>query len=127
MCSPSLEGVPEILTPDDLAQLPILSVTREWQARGSLLRWFTDNKIRYRDVTICNSFRTTASMALEGLGLAQLPVNLFRNEVDEGRLRLVRGDPEIPPLEILAIRPVGDDSAVYGAIERTAQRVAADS
>lgn len=127
MCSPYLEGVPDVLTPDDLLDLPILSVTHEWQARGSLLRWFTDNKVRYRNVTICNTFRTTASMAMEGLGLTQLPVRLFREEVEKGRLRILRGEPEIPPLEIVAVRPIGDESPAYAAIEQTARSAAAAS
>ncbi len=125
MCSPSLEGVPEVLTPESLLDLPVLSVTRESQARGSLLRWFTDNKIHYRNVTICNTFRTTASMAADGLGLAQLPVPLFRDEVQQGRLRILRSEPEVPPLEIHAIRPLGDDSPVYRAIESVARKAAA--
>lgn len=127
MCGPELEGVPDLLTPEGLAELPILSVTREWQARGSLLQWFTDNRVHYRKVTICNTFRTTASMALDGLGLAQLPVPLFRKEVEEGRLRMIPAEPEIPPLEIFAIRPLGTDSPVYGAIERAALKAAADA
>lgn len=125
MCSPSLAGVPEVLTPEKLTELPILSVTREWQARGSLLTWFTANRIHYRNVTICNTFRTTASMAIDGLGLAQLPVRFFRDELMQGRLRMVPSQPEIPPLEIVAIRPVGEDSAVYRAIEHAAREAAA--
>ena len=121
-----LEGVPDVLTPASIAQLPILSVTNEWQARGSLLRWFTDNKVHFRNVTICNTFRTTASMAIDGLGIGQLPLALFRDEVRQGRLRIVPGDPEVPPLEIMAIRPLGDDSAVYLAIEKAALEAAAD-
>lgn len=127
MCSPELEGIPDVLTPAALADLPVLSVTREWQARGSLLRWHADNKVRYRNVTICNTFRTTASMAIQGLGLTQLPVRLFREEVESGRLRMLRSDPEIPPLEIFAVRPIGDDSAAYKAIEDTARQAAAAS
>lgn len=124
MCSPSLAGVPGILTPEALADLPILSVTREWQASGAHLKWFTENKVHYRNVTICNTFRTTASMAIDGLGLAQLPVRLFQDEVKQGLLTILRAEPEIPPLEILAIRPAGDDSPVYRAIETAARKAA---
>ena len=125
MCSPDLPGVPDILTPEALAQLPILSVTREWQARGSHLKWFMENKIHYRHVTICNTFRTTASMAIDCLGLAQLPVRLFQEEVRTGALRIVPTEPEIPPLQILSITPAGDNSAVFRAIESVALRAAA--
>ena len=125
MCSPSLEEVPDILTAENLVDLPVLSVTREWQARGSLLQWHTDNKIHYRNVTICNTFRTCASMAMDGLGLAQLPVRLFREEVRQGKLKILRSEPEVPPLQIMAIRPNGDDSLVYRAIEGAASIAAA--
>lgn len=125
MCSPELPDVPDILTPEALSELPVLSVTREWQARGSHLKWFTENKIHYRHVTICNTFRTTASMAINGLGLAQLPVRLFQEEVRQGLLRILRAEPEIPPLQILAIRPAGDDSSVYRVIESAALKAAA--
>jgi DNA-binding transcriptional LysR family regulator len=125
MCSPELPDVPDILTPEALSELPVLSVTREWQARGSHLKWFTENKIHYRHVTICNTFRTTASMAINGLGLAQLPVRLFQEEVRQGILRIVRAEPEIPPLQILAIRPASDDSPAYRVIESMALKAAA--
>nr|WP_313533972.1 LysR family transcriptional regulator [Brucella anthropi] len=125
MCSPDMNGIPDVVTPEALSELPVLSVTREWQASGTHLRWFTENKVHYRNVTICNTFRTTASMAINGLGLAQLPVGLFESEVTKGRLIILKAEPEIPPLDILAIRPAGDDSLVYRAIEAAAQKAAA--
>lgn len=127
MCSPDLANVPKLLTPENLADLPIISVTREWQARGTLLGWFTSNKVHYRNVTICNTFRTAASMALDGLGLAQLPVELFRKEVQDGRLRILPAEPEIPPLDIMAIRPLTSDSPIFRAIEEQALRAAGSS
>lgn len=125
MRSPGLEGIPAVLTPEALSDLPILSVTREWQASGSLMRWFSDNKIHYRNVTICNTFRTTASLALDGLGLAQLPTGLFANELKTGRLCIVPSEPEVPPLQILAIRPVDNLSPVYPVLVQCAQRASA--
>jgi DNA-binding transcriptional LysR family regulator len=124
MCSPSLEDVPDVLSSESFSELPILAVTREWQASGSMLRWFADNNIHYRNVTICNTFRTTASLAMDGLGLAQLPVDVFRKEVGQGQLRVLRSHPELPPLHIFAIRPAGQVSALYSVIEN-ASRVAA--
>lgn len=125
MCSPELKGIPDVLTADDVAELPVLSVTREWQARGTLLRWFMDNRIRFRNVTICNTFRTCASMAIQGLGLAQLPTNLFQAELAANKLKRVPFEPESPPLEILAILPAGSNSPVFQAIRDVAQEVAA--
>jgi DNA-binding transcriptional LysR family regulator len=124
MCSPDLKDVPDLLTSNDLAELPVLSVTREWQARGALLRWFMDNRIRFRNVTICNTFRTCASMAIQGLGLAHLPTNLFQAELETNKLKRVPFVLEAPPLEILAIIPAGSNSPVFRAIRDVAQGVA---
>jgi DNA-binding transcriptional LysR family regulator len=124
MCSPDLKGVPDLLTPNDLAELPVLSVTREWQARGALLQWFMSNRIRFRNVTICNTFRTCASMAIQGLGLAHLPTSLFQAELETNKLKRVPFALETPPLEILAIVPAGSNSPVFRAIRDVAQDVA---
>ncbi|MCB1470085.1 MAG: LysR family transcriptional regulator [Rhizobiaceae bacterium] len=121
MCNPNLEGVPDLLTPASLANLPVISVTREWQARGSHLRWFTENNIHFRNVTICNTFRTAASMVIEGLGIAQLPVRLFQEELRKDMLRILPCEPEIPTLQIFAIRPIEDDNPAFKAVEDAAR------
>ncbi len=124
MCSPSLEGIPEVVTPPMLSDLPVISVTREWQARGSHLRWFSENNVHYRNVTICNTFRTAASMVIEGLGIAQLPVRLFQEDVRKGTLRIVPCEPEIPALQISAVRPIAEDTPALKAVESAAREAA---
>ncbi len=126
MCSPDLTSAPEILVPESFADLPILAVTQSWQARGSLLRWYTDNKVHFRDVTICNTFRTTASMAAAGLGIAHLPLRFFEREIAAGRLRVVPCNPEMPMLTIFALRPLGATSPALRAIEQAAMIAAHD-
>lgn len=125
MCSPGLEGVPDVLRPECFAELPILAVTRSWEARGSLLRWYTDNKIHFRDVTICNTFRTTASMAAAGLGLAYLPVRSFRDEIIAKRLRVIPSRPAMPLLHIYGVHPLPASSSIYRVIESAARTAAA--
>lgn len=125
MCNPDLKDVPDVLTPESLSELPVLSVTREWQARGALLRWHMDNRVHFRNVTICNTFRTCASMAIQGLGLAHLPLKLFQAELASGKLKRVPCDPESPPLTIFAIVHAGAISTAFQAIRNVAQEVAA--
>lgn len=120
MCSPELQSVPKVLMPESFAELPVLAVTQSWQARGSLLRWYTDNKVHFRDVTICNTFRTTASMAAAGLGIAHLPLRFFQGDIVSGRLRVVPCEPEMPMLKIFALRPLGATSPALRAIEQAA-------
>jgi len=126
MCSPELQAVPEVLTPQSLAELPVIATSREWQFRGSTLTWLTANDIHFRNLTICNTFRTAASLAIAGLGLAYLPEQLYRDEIEAGRLRQLRSDPEPSPLQIYAIRPLRDATAAHLLLEKVAEGAVAE-
>lgn len=124
MADPRMTDLPDVLTPDVITDLPVLSVTRERDTRGSLLDWHQENHIHYRNVTVCNSFRTTASMAMDGLGITQLPIRLFGAELSSGRLKLLRGEPEIPLLDIHAISPLSSLTPAHDAVIEAARQVA---
>jgi DNA-binding transcriptional LysR family regulator len=120
MCSPDLPGIPQVLTPQSLCNLPIIGTSREWQFRGSTLTWLTANSVHFRDLTICNSFRTAAMMAAAGLGLAYLPERLYEADVAKGTLRRLRCEPTTEPLRILVIRPLAISKPVHIAVETAA-------
>jgi DNA-binding transcriptional LysR family regulator len=124
MCSPELAGIPDVLTPKSLCNLPTIGTSREWQFRGSTLTWLTANSIHFRDLTICNSFRTAAMMAAAGLGLAYLPQQLYEDEVKRGVLRRLRCEPTPEPLRILVIHPVATSDPAHIAIETAALEAA---
>lgn len=126
MCSPELSAVPEVLTPQGLSELPVIATSREWQFRGSTLSWLTTNDVHFRNLTICNTFRTAASLAIAGLGLAYLPEQFYRGEVDSGRLRRLRSAPEPSPLQIYAIRPLAGTGPIHLLLEKAAEAVLAD-
>jgi DNA-binding transcriptional LysR family regulator len=52
VCSPDRRDVPDVLTPKNLGELPIIATSREWQFRGSTLAWLTANDVHFRDLTI---------------------------------------------------------------------------
>ncbi|HWK67763.1 MAG TPA: LysR family transcriptional regulator [Rhizobiaceae bacterium] len=126
MCSPDLPAVPEVLTPKRLSELPVFATSREWQFRGSTLTWLTTNDVHFRNVTICNTFRTAASLAIAGLGLAYLPEQLYRAEIEAGRLRRLRSDPEPSPLQIYAIRPLNEAAPTHLLLEKAAETILAE-
>ena len=101
MCSPELTTVPEVLTPQRLSELPVIAISREWQFRGSALTWVTANDVHFRHLTICNTFHT-ASLAAAGLGLAYLPEEHCRTELETGSLRRLPFDREPSRLQICA-------------------------
>lgn len=93
MCSPALATIPEVLTPELLSALPVIATSREWQFRGSTLAWLTRNDVHFRNLTICNTFRTAASLAMAELGYAYLPEELYGSDIEAGRLRRLRSAP----------------------------------
>jgi DNA-binding transcriptional LysR family regulator len=123
VASPSLDGVPEMVTPKALSGLPIIATSREWQFRGSTLSWLTVNDVHFRDVTICNTFRTAASLAMAGLGLAYVPERLYVDDFAAGRLRRVTCHPENQPLKIFTIRSLTNSTPAQQALETTAQQI----
>ncbi|RVA22312.1 LysR family transcriptional regulator, partial [Mesorhizobium sp. M7D.F.Ca.US.004.03.1.1] len=124
MCSPEIEQPPDVVTSKVLAELPVIATSREWQFRGSILAWLVANDVHFRDVTICNTLRTAASLAQAGLGYAYLPERYYRGQVKAGLLRRLRCEPKDEPLSIYSIRPVNARSEGYRAVESVATREA---
>lgn len=127
MCSPALPAIPEVLTPQALNELPVIATSREWQFRGSTLAWLTSNEVHFRDLTICNTFRTAASLAVAGLGFAYLPERLYRSDIEAGRLRRLRSDPSPEPLQIYAIRSLDGAAPAHIMLEKAAEAAISDS
>jgi DNA-binding transcriptional LysR family regulator len=120
VASPGLEGLPDVLTPATIPLVPIIATSREWHFRGSTLSWLTSNDVRFRKLTICNTFRTAASLAMAGLGVAYVPEALYQEDLKNGRLRMVPCWPRNPPLQIFAIAPLSKPTAAGIAIESLA-------
>ncbi|MDF2797629.1 MAG: Transcriptional family [Devosia sp.] len=121
---PALQDVPEMLTPEALANLPIVATSREWQFRGSTLSWLTNNDVHFRNVTICNTFRTAGSLAKAGLGLAYLPTSLYGDAFGQGELVKVPCNPENAPLRIWSICPLSSTSLAIRVLETAAKKAA---
>ncbi len=124
MCSPRLTGIPEIVTPAEFMDLPLIVTSREQQLRGSILRWINENQITFHNPTICNTFTIAGKMAMAGIGCAYLPMRIYAENVRRQQLRIVECRPEIGQLEHFVVRPIADASPVLDAVESVATLVA---
>ncbi|WP_336801098.1 LysR family transcriptional regulator [Kaistia sp. MMO-174] len=120
MCGSVMLEIPDVVTPRSLSELPVIATSREWQFRGSTLSWLTANDVHFRNLTICNTFRTAADLAMAGLGLAYLPEALYQNDLEAGRLRRLRSDPKPIPLQIYSIRPLTGAAPAHQLLENVA-------
>jgi DNA-binding transcriptional LysR family regulator len=127
MCSPTLTGIPDIVTPTEFMNLPLIVTSRESLLRGSILHWINENHVTFRNPTICNTFTIAGRMAIDGIGCAFLPMRIYRDNVRRRQLRIIECRPHIGPLEHFVVRPIGEPSPVLDAVESVATIVAREA
>jgi DNA-binding transcriptional LysR family regulator len=102
VASPSLIPHDRILTPDDMSDLPMLGHgpnSAQLHVVGHFLR---DRGITPRIVTSCTSVSVLARMAMDGVGITYVQREVFQSDIDAGRLKIIRTEFEIPPLQFVA-------------------------
>lgn len=103
MASPSLEIPTHRVTPRDLDNWPLLTLSKSSNQYATLERWFDESGAAGRRADTCNSLSVLASWTIAGLGIGYLPVRLFAQEVRDGRLRIIDVTPKLADLEYLAV------------------------
>jgi DNA-binding transcriptional LysR family regulator len=120
MCSPTLAGIPEVVTPAEFMDLPLIVTSREALLRGSILRWINENNVTFRNPTICNTFTIAGKMAMAGIGCAFLPMRVYAENIRRRQLRVIECRPQIDRLEHFVIRPLAEPDEVLDAVETIA-------
>jgi DNA-binding transcriptional LysR family regulator len=103
MASPQLKIPNKTLTPRELQQWPILSLSEESHYYPVIERWFSDNAATYRAAAACNSMNVTAELTMMGLGVSLLPRICYSDEVRSKKLCVLRTTPKIPPVEFFVM------------------------
>ncbi len=102
MASPSLRIPAQRLTPSDLDNWPILTLSKASNLFLKLDRWFGESGAVGRRANMCNSLSVLATWTIAGLGISYLPVRHFAEDVAAGRLRMLDVAPTLPDLEYFA-------------------------
>ena len=97
MCAPSLlpDGS-KILTPKEMAQIPIFTHSRGSHLHQAMARWFEVHGLRPMRVHGCNSLPSMIMMTIAGLGLSVLPIDLMQEELRQKKLMLAAPDETFP-------------------------------
>ncbi|MCM2403843.1 LysR family transcriptional regulator [Rhizobium sp. S153] len=85
MCSPAFRDGHKLDEPADILDAPLLHLTTRPDAWE---RWLTGRGVAFESVhgMLFDQFATVAQAAIGGLGVALLPVFLFRDELERGEL-----------------------------------------
>lgn len=102
MASPALKIPDRSMTPRDLDNWPILTLSKTSNLYAQLERWFEESGAVGRRTDTCNSLSVLASWTISGLGIGYLPVEHFGRDIRAGRLRMVDVTPKLADLEYVA-------------------------
>jgi DNA-binding transcriptional LysR family regulator len=117
LASPSLGLGPNVLTVQELSKFPIITFPRKTQPYELVRSLFNRPELPPIRLHASASLATVKHMALEGLGVAVIPIAIVEAELADGRLQLLSTDVQIPPLTFSASWLASADTI---AIERIA-------
>jgi DNA-binding transcriptional LysR family regulator len=111
MCSPALDLPAGELSGQDLVAWPILTHSRGSDHYHTVRRWFDAESARPERLHGCSSLATMVAMTVAGLGLSVLPHEIFADDIQAGRLKIVHTK-----------RPVADYEFVETHLSQPGQR-----
>lgn len=116
VASPAL-GVPSPATLRDLAMFPVITFPRRTQPYELIKSIFNRADLPPVNLNTSASLATVVRLAIEGIGLAVIPLDIVRKELEEGALTLIETDVHVPDLAFSACWMETPDSL---AVERVA-------
>jgi DNA-binding transcriptional LysR family regulator len=124
MASPSL-GIPdEVISARDLREWPFVTLNRNSIHHARIAAWMKQNELRPRRVIECNSMTVAATLVMAGVGVTLLPPAIYRRELAEGVLRILRTPLGMPPVELSAMYAEDDFQPLAPLVTRLAMEVA---
>jgi DNA-binding transcriptional LysR family regulator len=122
MASPSLGAKKGVLSPDDLAEYPVLMQSARTGVSKIYDNWMRQNRIFLKKVFSTNSLAVLGELTIAGLGISQLPVDYYASYVQRGALQILQTDPELPSLDYYAVHREEGFSPVVKLVIEEAQR-----
>ncbi len=120
MAHPAL-GVPRrAVAPADLERWPFITLNRLSYHHSAIQSWMKENEVRARKVIVCNSLTVAAKLVEAGVGISLLPPLVYRREMAEGTLHVVRTKARMPPVRFSAIYPEGEFQPLATLVTRLA-------
>lgn len=124
MCKPGSWNRSKTLTPKDLANVPIFTLSRGSNSYAIMTGWFSEAGIVPQRIGYCNSLTVIASLVEKGIGVSLLPLHLFGDRVKAKTLSMLMEKPRVPVAEYWAVhRPV----AGFPILGRVAELAKAES
>jgi DNA-binding transcriptional LysR family regulator len=90
------------LTPKDLQNWPIITLSQEAYHHRIVSQWFRDNNASGRNFIECNSIGVIIQLTLSGLGVGLVPRACVEDRLAQGDLRIIHCDPPMVMVKLFA-------------------------
>jgi DNA-binding transcriptional LysR family regulator len=127
LASPALGLGNGPLTVHELAKFPIITFPRKTQPYEIVRSLFNRPDLPPIRLHASASLATVIHMAIEGLGIAVIPIAIIENELADGRLQLLSTDLKISPLTFSASWLASPDTAAVELVADLAGQIAQSS
>ena len=108
MSAPGIGPAEDVVPLSRMADYPILTQGSASGLQRLVLDWLATKGLTINRIVRCNSLPVLTELTAAGLGIAFLSEVYSRPEVDSGRLRIIRTEPAIPPIQYFAVHRTGD-------------------
>ncbi|CAB3802480.1 HTH-type transcriptional regulator HdfR [Paraburkholderia ultramafica] len=123
MASPTLGLEDRVYGPAELAEHPIIGMKSESFHYSAIEDWFQNQHARCRYLARCKSVAVAASMTMAGMGVAYLPAKHYADEIDAGKLKVIRTVPRLEPVQFVAVFPLGHSYSLARTVAELAAEV----
>jgi DNA-binding transcriptional LysR family regulator len=115
LASPKRGLAGRTLTLDELGHVPIITFPRHSRPHMDLEALFHGTNVRPR-IHSSSSLATIVRMAVDGIGVCALPVDIVRSELQRGELCILESPVRLPDLYFTASFPADSDSFLVHAM-----------
>lgn len=98
--APKRLGNMKIATPQSLAHMPVVTHPAPSLLYETIHAWFTDGGVTPARFNTCTSLFISKALAVEGVGVSLLPVEIIGPELASGSLRLLKSRPAMRDLPL---------------------------
>ena len=113
----------EELTPKDLQNWPIITLSQDSYHHRIINQWFRENGASGRNLIECNSIGVIVSLTLSGLGVGLVPKACVEDKLAQGDLRIIRCSPPMELVKLYALMRSDRSHPVARRIARIAQEI----
>jgi DNA-binding transcriptional LysR family regulator len=113
---PRLIATHDALSPQTIADLPIILLPKGADWYDIAMVWFAEAKLKPSRVSTCNSLSVLTSLVRKGVGISLMPVDLIVEELANGSLVAIPEYPTLPRADYSAAYLPSDDAPIIPQI-----------